>query len=286
MVQEAGCEGLPQRLDTELEARIGGGQLLIPVLPAVASTVLGMIDDPDAEIARLALTIQHDPAIAGHVMRVANSASLRGGAPIVSLQQAITRLGMRSIADIALAACMGPALFNAPRHAALVARIWSESLATALWSREIARALRRNVEVAFLSGLMHQIGKPVLLQALQEMLPGQGEQLGEPLLLALLERHAAAAGLAVARHWHLPEPVAETIAHLGDFSRSARAPDLVAMVSVAHAVALQTLGEGMMDAQPLMELPEMVEINLYLADAQALLGKVDSVRAMLNEIAA
>ena len=181
---------------------------------------------------------------------------------------------------------MGPKLFNAPRHAALLERIWSESLATALWSREIARTLRRNVEVAFLSGLMHQIGKPVLLQALQEMLPGQGEQLEESLLLALLERHAAAAGLAVATHWGLPEPVAETIAHLGDFSRSARAPDLVAMVSVARAIALQTLGEGMMDAQPLMELPEMVEINLYLADARMLLEKADSVRAMLSEIAA
>ncbi len=221
MMQELGREELPQRLDAQMEARIGAGQLVIPVLPAVASTVLGMIDDPDAEIARLAHTIQHDPAIAGHVMRIANSASLRGGAPIVSLQQAITRLGMRSIADIALAACMGPKLFNAPRHAALLERIWSESLATALWSREIARTLRRNVEVAFLSGLMHQIGKPVLLQALQEMLPGQGEQLEESLLLALLERHAAAAGLAVATHWGLPEPVAETIAHLGDFSRSA-----------------------------------------------------------------
>ena len=286
MMQELGREELPQRLDAQMEARIGAGQLVIPVLPAVASTVLGMIDDPDAEIARLAHTIQHDPAIAAHVMRIANSASLRGGAPIVSLQQAITRLGMRSIADIALAACMGPKLFNAPRHAALLERIWSESLATALWSREIARTLRRNVEVAFLSGLMHQIGKPVLLQALQEMLPGQGEQLEESLLLALLERHAAAAGLAVATHWGLPEPVAETIAHLGDFSRSARAPDLVAMVSVARAIALQTLGEGMMDAQPLMELPEMVEINLYLADARMLLEKADSVRAMLKEIAA
>ena len=286
MMQELGREELPQRLDAQMEARIGAGQLVIPVLPAVASTVLGMIDDPDAEIARLAHTIQHDPAIAAHVMRIANSASLRGGAPIVSLQQAITRLGMRSIADIALAACMGPKLFNASRHGALLERIWSESLATALWSREIARTLRRNVEVAFLSGLMHQIGKPVLLQALQEMLPGQGEQLEESLLLALLERHAAAAGLAVATHWGLPEPVAETIAHLGDFSRSARAPDLVAMVSVARAIALQTLGEGMMDAQPLMELPEMVEINLYLADARMLLEKADSVRAMLSEIAA
>ena len=39
--------------------------------------------------------------------------------------------------------------------------------------------------------------------------------------------------------WGLPEPVAETIVHLSDFSRSARAPDLVAMVSVARAIALQ-----------------------------------------------
>lgn len=286
MVQVAERDGWARRLDAGLEARIGSGQLGIPVLPAVASAVLAMIDDPEADIARLARTIQHDPAIASHVMRVANSASLRGGAPIVSLQQAITRLGMRSIADIALAACMGPTLFNASQHRALIERIWSESLATALWSREIARALRRNVEVAFLCGLLHQIGKPVLLQAVQELCQVQSEQLEEPLLLAALERHGAAAGLAVATHWALPEQVAETIAHVADFSRSKRAPDLVAMVSVAHAIALQTPGEGVLDAQPLMALPAIVEINLYLADAQALLAKADSVRAMLKEIAA
>ncbi len=286
MVEVAERDGLARRLDADLEARIGSGRLAIPVLPAVASTVLAMIDDPDADIARLARTIQHDPAIAGHVMRVANSASLRGGALIVSLQQAITRLGMRSIADIALAACIGPKLFDAPHHRALIERIWSESLATALWSREIARALRRNVEVAFLCGLLHQIGKPVLLQAVQELSQGCSEQLEEPPLLAALERHAAAAGLAVATHWGLPEQVAETIAHVADFSRSERAPDLVAMISVAHAMALRTPGEGAMDAQPLMAMPEIVEINLYLADTQALLEKADSVRAMLKEIAA
>jgi HD-like signal output (HDOD) protein len=219
-------------------------------------------------------------------MKYANSPLLRGGAPIVSLQQAIARLGMRPVADVAMAACMGPRLFKAQSYAGFIELIWQESLATALWAREISRSQRRNVEVSFLCGLLHQVGKPVVLQAVQDVLgPGAGGALDAQSLTSLLERFGPAAGQHVATSWRLPEQVAETIAHVHDYRGATCNPELVAMVGAARAFATTTLREAVPDAALLVERPEMAAINLYREDIEQLLGQTGAVRETLAAIA-
>ena len=115
---------LQQGLDAALLARLDAGTITIPVLPAVACAVLALLDDPRADDVAIASAIRNDPALAGHVMRVANSPLLRAGAVIVSLQQAIARLGIRRVGEIAFAACLGPRLFTAPAYARLIDVLW------------------------------------------------------------------------------------------------------------------------------------------------------------------
>jgi HD-like signal output (HDOD) protein len=273
-----------ESLDHALGERLAAGRIGIPLLPAVAASVIQMVNDPDSDVAALAALIRNDPALAGHVLRHANSPLARAGAPLVSLQQAITRLGMRSVADIAFAACMGPRLFKAPAYAGLIERIWRESLATALWSREIARALRRNVEVSFLCGLLHAIGRPVVLQAVQEQLGADTGALADAQLAALLDGHARAAGLQVAVAWHLPEPVAAVIDGVGDFEGATRERALVAMVCGARALALGMLQGGTIDAGEVAGLAAMAEINLYRADIERLLEQAEALQATLREM--
>jgi len=284
MAEGAGDDVVADRLGRAIRDRLADGSVTVPVLSAVAGAALLLLNDPGADTGAIAATIRNDPSLAGHVMKFANSPLLRAGAPIVSLPQAIARLGMRRIAQVALAACLGAQLFKAPVHAALIERIWNESLATALWAGEIARSLRSNVEVSFLCGLLHQIGRPVVLQALQEIPGAQGVPLAQGELDALLEAHGAAAGLVVARSWNLPEAVAETIAHVADFRAAARSPERVALVAAARAFAIDTLAGGEPDAAALAARPEMAEINLYRADIEDLLAQADAVRATLAEM--
>lgn len=275
---------IPLSPDAVIRDRLDRGDVTVPVLPAVAGAALSLLNDPGADSATIAATIRTDQSLAGHVMKFANSPLARSGAPIVSLQQAMARLGMRRIAEVALAACVGPKLFKAPAYARLVDRTWNESLATALWAGEIARGLRHNVEVSFLCGLLHQIGRPVVLQALQESLEAPGVAPAGTDPDALLEAHGAAAGLVVARSWNLPDAVAETIAHIADFRAAPRAPERVALVAAARAFALLTLADGEPDAAALAALPEMAEINLYLADIEVLLAQLDALRRTLVEM--
>ena len=278
-------EGCRSALEEQLADRIEDGRLTIPVLPAAAAEVIRLVNDPTSEVAALAARIRNDPALAAHVLRYANSPLLRGATPLVSLQQAITRLGMRNVADVAFAACLGPRLFKAPAYAGLIERTWRESLATAVWAREIARTLRRNVEVSFLCGLLHQIGQPVLLQAVQEELDAGTPAPGERELAVMLARHARAAGLQVALAWHLPQQPVEVIGHVHAFASAPRERALVAMIAAARAFAASLSGDGVPDAQQLADGAEMAEINLYLADIERLLEQSQAVRGTLQEMA-
>ena len=280
---------LQQGLDAALLARLDAGTITIPVLPAVACAVLALLDDPRADDVAIASAIRNDPALAGHVMRVANSPLLRAGAVIVSLQQAIARLGIRRVGEIAFAACLGPRLFTAPAYARLIDVLWSRSLATALWAREIARHLRSNVEVAFLCGLLARIGHPVVLQTLQELLADGVVAPDEQAVSSLLQRHGVVAGELLAGAWHLPEPVARAIAHVDDFTQvqsSTTLVALVALVAVADAFPAEALSDVTAVAARLAEHPAIATINLYRADIEELLSQSATVLQTLVEMRA
>lgn len=268
----------PSELDTRIAARIAAGQLAVPVLPAVASEVLGLVSDPLASLDALVGSIHADPALAGHVIKYANSPLMRSGTGIVSLDQAITRLGLRAVGNVAMAACMGPRLFRAPLYAGLIDESWEESRATAIWAREIARECREDADAAFVRGLLHQVGRPVVLQVVQEALGASPASApGTEVVRGLLDRHAAAAGLEVARRWKLPEPITETIRCID----VEPVPAPVALIAVARRFARAMLRGG----NPESASPELAEaaaaLGLAPGAVQQLLALSPGVRAAL-----
>ena len=130
-------QAIIETISQQLEQRIGNKSLVLPMLPQVITQVLSLVNDVDSDASALAKLIQSDQALAGHVMRIANSAAYSPNAKMTSLQQAIARLGMQNIAEIAMAATMGPKMFQAEGFESLIKEIWESSLATAVWAREI-----------------------------------------------------------------------------------------------------------------------------------------------------
>src|SRR5512141_1959961 len=81
---------------------IASDALPLPVLPEVASQVLGLVQRPDCDTARLAELLRRDPAMTAHVMAVVASPIYAGAVKISSVQQAIGRLGLATLTQIVL----------------------------------------------------------------------------------------------------------------------------------------------------------------------------------------
>ncbi len=241
--------------------RAQDGQLELPVLPAVASEVLAFVDSEDADARALARLVQRDPSMAAHVLRVANSARYAPTEPIVSLTQAIGRLGLATLREIAVSVAVRVAVFKVAGHEALVEGLWAHAQATATVAREIARARGANVEAAFLSGLLHDIGAPIVLQGLVDVREQEGLTTTEAGVQEAIDTLHAYVGAELVRRWELAAWVAQSALHHHTPEEAEEAEDVVRTVALADALAHWLAGSDGEGVPPGLEHAEALELR-------------------------
>jgi HD-like signal output (HDOD) protein len=249
-------------------------------MPGIAAEVLASSLDDQSDAARLAQLIQQDQTLATHLLKVVNSPAFRGAAEIVALRQAIARLGMERIREIALTASLSGTLFKPGPYEALGRREWHHALASGLWSKEVSRSCRKNVEIAYLCGLLHNVGAPVVLNLLTEQAKGHVDL---SLAEELIRRHGSATGAMLARDWKLPPPVVATVEHIANFKAAGSHRDIVAIVSAGSTIA-GLMTNGGLAAAAVSSLPAIQHLNLYPNDVTKLLDAKATVAASLETL--
>lgn len=270
-----------------LRARLLEGGLELPLLPQIASEVMALAGNPSAEAARLSALIHRDPALAGKVLRMANSAASAARMPVVSLQQAVARLGMVSVSELAFAASVQGGVFTVRGHEALLRGLWRHALASASYAREIARGRRNNVEGAYLCGLLHTVGKPLVLRFAVKCAEERALALSPADLGGLLEELHVPFGMVLGESWKLPRTALAAIAF---HQEPARAPAfrteavVTALASALGTHALASAVRGGPEEDALRALPHAAELNLYPEDLDALFAAAEKVRAAVDSL--
>lgn len=270
-------------LKTELVRKIETCDLELPVLPDVASRVLALCQDPDSEPRELGDLIQRDPALAGNVLRIANSAAYAPREPIVSLQQAISRLGMTTMGDIAVAAAINSRSPGIKGREEEMRRLRTHAAATGVWSREVARVRRRNVEAAFLAGLLHDVGRPIVLKTVLDL--AHGIALDESSIQGFVDEFHAAIGARLIEHWKLPHWIASAVAGHHDISRAGEHGDLAATVMLGNGLAQWTENPDASHEQRVRSLPVLSLLGVYPEDIDELFARRAAVETTTKAFA-
>ncbi len=262
-------------------------KLELPVLPEVTHRVWAAIDRPDGDARTLAGLIRTDAAFAGHLLRIANSPAYASRAPITSLQQAVSRLGFRTLGEIAVIIACKTRAFQVKGHEAEVRDLFRHSLATALLAREVARMRRLDVENAFVAGLLHDVGRPTLIQALvDEHARCDGERAAplsaddfETVVTVLHEE----IGAEIVAAWGLPPRLATSVRHHHDPDAAGDARADAALLSFADALAHLAMGDLDLGRDvaiaELRSHPATLALNLYPEDVEALLARSPDIVA-------
>lgn len=269
-----------------LAKRIQQDDIEVPMLPEVANKVMRLTNDPESCAADLAKLIQSDQTLAGHVMRIANSALYSPNASLVSLQQAITRLGMRVIGEIALAACVNSKMFNAPGYEKHIQTELQYSLMAGLWAKEVARACRRNVEAAFLAGLLHDIGRPVCVQVVNEVAKTFDIEVAPNQMYELEDHFQRALGITVVHQWEMPTLVRDVVTWFDDYANAGQSSEAT-MIVVAGAEFARRFYSGTplrqkITHEQLLKSPVLAALNLYPDDVQKLVEKEALISAAME----
>ncbi|MCA8954189.1 MAG: HDOD domain-containing protein [Planctomycetes bacterium] len=262
--------------------KIAEKQLQLPTMPGTAAEVMNLCQQEDTDAAKLSSVIHNDQTIASNVLRVANSAAYVGQVPCTSLQQAVSRLGLQLITEIAMAISVRGRMFGNPACAELLSELWNHSVLCGFFTKEIARMRRRNVETAFMCGLLHDIGKAVLLDSIDRLVGKRALRIGVPELLGAVEDQHLAAGKMLAVEWQLPDQIGEAIEFHHDWQKATSFQEMAMSVCLADRIANHVVPSQFYDQTSLDELqihPVLAGLNMYSDQLDELLGL--SERALL-----
>lgn len=263
--------------------RVAAGQVDLPLLPQVASQVVMLAGNPTVDAAQLSGLIHRDPALAGQVLRIANSPAYMPRMPIVSLQQAVARLGLNTVTEIAFVASVQSGTFKVKGFELELARLWRHAIASAVFGKEIARVRRSNVEAAFLCGLLHAVGKLALLQVVadEELKLARARLASEQTatgatraaLPAILDELHTGVGLRIAELWCLPGPVVNAIATYACTDRQPSFTEEALITCLADRLATDLTEPGRFDEASVRDHAVFAQLNLYPDDVAALRAK-------------
>ena len=187
----------------------------LPVFNSVALELLQLLADPLAEINHVLAIIEKDQALALQVLRMANSSAYVGRTRSETIKDAVNRLGIRQISNLAMAASQA-ALHTSelPVVSAVMKDLWLHSHACAVGCRSLAllSGHRELADQAYLAGLLHDIGKLYLLKAMERISLAQETSFEldlETLLDVFSDMHVEQ-GVRIMNHWDIP-PLYRTV---------------------------------------------------------------------------
>lgn len=271
-------ETVPQQVLDELGRRVALGKVELPLLPGVAMEVTNVAAQENADARVIAELLRKDQAMATHVLRVVASPLYSGRTQIVSLQQAVARLGVQKIREISLAIAFRVGVFKLKGFEPQVTALFQHSVSAAMFAQEIARTTRRNVDDAFMCGLLHDVGRPVILQALVQILAEQKLRVPESVVIGATSELHADVGGTLADLWALPEAVKMSIRHHHSSAPPEAHANGVRITSLADEMARFAFEPERMPEGELRRHPALGPLELYPEMLDKLLAKADGIR--------
>lgn len=225
--------------------QIVGDLRTLPSLPAVVMELLQTMGADDVDIDRLARGIGNDQGLAARTLRVANSPFYGMQGRIDSIAEAITVLGFVNVRSLVAAAGISTA-WPASQTAGFEPRVfWRHCLGVACCAATLARQAKLQPDRSFLAGLMHDIGRLVLVvthpTAFTEVL--QRSRREDSLLVEaeceVLGFDHAQIGAALCRHWRIPESIADAVGrhHQVNQGSAGVLADMADVVHIADVLA-------------------------------------------------
>ena len=219
-----------------------------------AARLLSLLYDPDVDVDPILSCLNGEPALAGRVLKVANSPYYRLSGSVGTLERAVQLLGLKAIRSIAAAGCLDR--LTPPRTGTAFdpERFRRHSLAVASAAQRLSQLAGLGIDgEAFMAGLLHDIGILLLVKAAPAAMASFVPAVTDDAASALAVERAhfgvthQECAIVLARAWQLPDWLSAAVAQHHDPALMAAAAGgvdaLPAVVAAAnHAAHLAGLG--------------------------------------------
>ncbi len=264
-----------------LAAEVSKGIVDLPCFPDVVVRIRQALADPSTTPEKTVSIVGNEPRLAARLLQMANSAAFNpSGRPLTDLRSAITRLGYQLVQSAAVGYAVQQMKYAGPLRsiAKPLSELWKECVSVASVSQAVAKRTRVSPDEAFLTGLLHGIGRLyIMVRAV-----GHAAEFGnDQTFLDMVSDWHASIGKAVLENWGFAEEMCNAVGDQHEYERRwIRGGELsdILITSVVLAAAMKTpelpadTAEGITAFQHLgLTVPDCEGI---LADAKVQLGSL------------
>ena len=270
----------------ELTRTIVESKLELPPLPELALRVRTMLSDENVDTKQVALLIGTDPAITSTLLRRANSVTFGGLSEITQITHAVARLGLKQVESLVTTMALKKTFEVAdPDKQECLRALWDHSLIVGIGAKLIAHRGGRDPESIFLAGLLHDIGRLVVLKGIDDLQKSRKIEVTHVVLEELMEVMHCELGHQALVAWNLPEELSRVAMHHEDTPEDADDFPLLA-VQAADSISCK-LGfhptpdpDLVLLEEPAIELLNLgdIELAMLMVDLE---DEFDSLRALL-----
>jgi len=266
-----------------LAVEVSKGTIDLPCFPDVVIKVSNALANPDTTTDRVVTIVGAEPRLAARILQTANSAAFNStGKHLTDLRLAITRLGQQMVQGTAMSYAM-----QQVRDAAILrsiakplSELWNRSIAVASISRLLAQRCKVQPDEAFLSGLLHGIGKLYIMVRAAIRAQGQGNQ--RPLLELIVGWHASI-GKTVLESWNFAAPICEAIGDQTDLDRRWKHEATLTDVLIAAVVLADSLEMVEPRIIGTAGINSFMSIGITPADCTAVLDQAEQHIRLVHE---
>ena len=253
----------PVSLVDAINRCIESGEISLPVFNANAARIQQELVKAEPDLQAVEKIINSDQALAGEVLKIANSSFYRGLVEVGTVRAAIMRLGMREIGRIVLLAASKQYFRSTDKTINLLMKnLWQHAVGCAYGAVWLAKRYTYGVDQnqAFFAGLFHDVGKLLILVVVEQIKQKNSAiQISDALLAEAMANLHAREGGKLLQQWNMPEHLC-VVARDHDSAEIDDKNYLLLLVRMAN-LACHKLGIGL-EHDAALTLPATVEAHL------------------------
>lgn len=251
-----------------IEERLNEGGIELPIFDGVALKLQETLSNDNYNTGDLAKIVRQDQSLTSKILKMANSAFYSGLTPITTIENAVVRLGVKSLVNMVMMVTQNKSYKLLNKNCKWMEPLWRHSLGVAAASRWLAEHLGLNkyVEEAFLAGLLHDIGKLLLLKIIEDLQTSKSidDNLPDSVIVDVFETLHCTQGERLMRHLNMPGDYCDVVLKHDD-EDSSDVNILLNLVKLAN-ITCHKMGIGLKNDPGLMLSATNEAVNLMASD--------------------